>query len=323
MVKERSVPGEGFEHPSGEYLEIKEIGVKIPIFDLRNLDDHEAIASSIAIGARVAFFGGVWGVFKGVEHTKKEELFFHIIKTGRPKEAKIAMLTQPKVAVDMIDWSKVHPQFRNLQDPQEFDRLWSSHGSFLHIIGPVSPELYDLPGVFITTPEDFKARYPNLKPIKHSTACFVWHDDPYLENVVKRTEELSPKKIHIGVSTLNTHGQEPPYAYEELIGYLSDGRIDPRAIDLVVRDKIYEDYEAFGSHTQIRVPLDSEEPVLKVVRIGSLSPDGFRNSTGYDLEVIPDAKDVRRFPGEDIDNVLFSMHNKIKQSWLQVKKDEV
>lgn len=298
-----------------ESLNFIETDRSIPIYNLRNVGHHEDIAKGLATGAKIAMFGGVWGVFKGVAEKTEKEIYFHTVKKGRPQEAKIAMLTSPETSVGLIDWQKVHPDFKHLQDLSEFQKLWSSHGAFLHIIGPVK-SFVSLPEVFQTTPKDYKTRYPNAEQIQSSTACFVWRDDPYLENVTNITKKYLQQTTYIGVSTLNPHGKEPPYTYEELVTQLKSGQIDPNEIDMIIRDSIYEpEFEFLGSHTQIRLPLNTETPILKVMRVGSLSPEGFQKYTGHKVEVIADVKDVRKFTGKNIDLGLEKMKVKIKNNW--------
>lgn len=300
-----------------QFIEIGGVGRKIPVYDLRDVNHHGAISNSIVNKDRIALFGGVWGVFKGVNSNTQKETYFHTVKKGRPRESKIAMLVSPKVSVTLIDWNRVHPQFRHLRELSKFQELWKPHGAFLHVIGPVNPDVTLLPDVFLTTPKDFKFRYPNLEPIQAPTACFVWRDDPYIKHITDLAQH-SPQvnTNYIGVSTLNPHGIEPPYTYKELIAYLNNGKIDPNEIDIIVRDSIYEpNVGALGSHTQIRLPLVTETPVLKVMRIGSLSPDGFTATTGYKTESGLGIKDVRRIPGQNCDDSLFFMGQQIRQKW--------
>ncbi len=300
-----------------EYLDLAEVGIKIPVYDIRNLESHEEIAKQIANGAQMALFGGVWGGFKGVKRGAQNEGFFMKIKPGRPKEAKVAMMIAPMDAIQLIDWSKVHPMFRYLQGYDKFRNLWSKHGAYLHIIGPLKPTLKTLPAVFETTPEDFRSRYPNLDPIQVSTACFLWREDPYIKHFATLVKRLSHTATYVGVSSLNRHREKPPYLYEDLIAQMTDDRTDPTTIHLVVRDTIHEKYEAFGSHTQLRLPLINETPALKVIRIGTLSPEGFEDATGISTEILPTAEDVRRNPGISVDHHLKAMAEVIEEEWIK------
>lgn len=305
------------EKPSGplEYLELSGTGRRIPVYDIRSVENHEAIAEQIADGAQMALFGGVWGGFKGVKRGAQNEGFFTRVKPGRPKEAKVAMMIPPSDAIQLVDWPSVHPEFQHLGDHERFRDLWSTNEAYLHVIAPIRPSLRTLPEIFETTPEDFRSRYPNLDPLNVSTACFFWREDPYLRHFATLVKRLSHAAVHIGVSSLNRHKERPPYLYEELVDQIRDGRTDPATIHLIVRDSIYERYEAFGSHTQLRLPLRGETPALKVIRIGTLSPKGFEDKTGLPTEIMSGAEDVRKNPGLNVDDQLQDMSGEIKESW--------
>ena len=309
------------EKPSGplEYLDLSEAGRKIPVYDIRSVGSHEEIARQIADGAQMALFGGVWGGFKGVKRGVQNEGFFMRVKPGRPKEAKVAMMVPPSDAIQLIDWSLVHPKFRYLRDYEKFRDLWSANEAYLHIIVPIKSSLRALPEIFETTPEDFRSRYPSLDPVNVSTACFFWREDPYLKHFTALVKRLSHTTVYVGVSSLNRHKEKPHYLYGELVDQIKNGRANPVTIHLIVRDSIYEKYEAFGSHTQLRLPLNNETPKLKVIRIGTLSPEGFESKTGLSTEILSGAEDVRRNPGVNIDDQLQDMSKEIKENWRKQK----
>lgn len=300
-------------HKKPEVEKRGEIINQIPIFDIRNKGEQEKIAEAFANYKKIAMFGGVWGIFKAVPEGAREENYFHRVKKGRPKEAKVAMLISPENSHGLIDWDRVHPNLQILKSKSEYKQLWNSHGAFLHIIAPVN-SYKAIPDVFQTTPEDYGKRYPG-NDINTNTACFIWKDDPYLDNVSRIAKGMYKTKSYIGVSTLNAHGKEPPLTYSGLAEQMLNGEIDLNEIDVIVRDSIYEQRtDALGSHTQIRLPLANETPVLKVVRLGSYSPAGFSQKTGHKTEVIPNAKDVRMYK-ESIDQNLERMHMEILESW--------
>lgn len=307
------------ENDGRETLFIPELGKEIPVFDLRNLFHQVEAARLIAQGKRMAMYGGVWGGFRAVKRWDFAERFFHQVKVRRPEEAKIPLMTLPEDAVRMIDWSRVNENFRFLERYWNFAKLWKSHGAFLHIIAPVRETLKSLPPIFVTSPEEFNKRYPNSIPVSFPTVANVYREDPYLGHFATLIKRFSHTDMYIGVSTLNPHGEEPPYTFGEFKMDLSKGRIPARSIDLIVKDDFYEKFEVFSSHTQIRLPLVGEEPTFRVLRIGSLSLDGFRNATGFDFQVEPDAKDVRKNKGENLDSKLKTMINKI---WEEYEKQK-
>lgn len=297
-------------------INLPESGITIPVYNFRNLRDQEIIARRIADGAQMAMFGGVWGGFKGVRSGTDNEAFFHKVKLGRPKEAKVPIMIPPAESVQLIDWSRVHPDVRDLEDYERFRGLWENHGAYLHVIGPIKPTQITFPDVFETTPEDFSKRYPSHEAIPFSTACFFWRSDPYLEHFATLVKESSQTPIYIGVTSLNRHKESPPFTYEELVDHIKSGKADPRDIHLVVRDPIYERSEALGSHTQLRLPLVGERPTLKVMRIGTLSPEGFERATGIPTETMSDVADVRKNPGVNIDEHIELMNREIRSLWI-------
>ena len=67
------------------------------------------------------------------------------------------------------------------------------------------------------------------------------------------------------------------------------------------------------------MPLNNETPKLKVIRIGTLSPEGFESKTGLSTEILSGAEDVRRNPGVNIDDQLQDMSKEIKENWRKQK----
>jgi hypothetical protein len=299
-----------------QFLIVPELRKRVPIYNFRNLVHHIPIAKALADGKRMAMFGGVWGAFKGIKKNTTTEDFFHRqVKPGRPWEAKVPLMTRPEDGVRLVDWSKVHGGFRFLSDYWKFKKLWTSHPSFVHIIAPVRSTKYSLPNIFITTPEEYTNRYKGVDNISVSTIAVIYRADPYLDHLSALMKRFAHTDMYLGVSTLNPHGEEPPYGEEELFEDIRTGRCRIEAIDLLVRDRVYEKTGAFGSHTQIRLPLIGEKPIFKIVRIGSFSKEGFETATGFKCEIIPGAKDVRKNPGENLDERLAKMMVEINERW--------
>lgn len=304
----------GVEYRGRESISFSELGVEIPVYDIRNLSDQADIAREIAKGRQMAMFGGVWGGFQGISADVESEGYLKWAKQDRPKEAKYVVMTPPAKSHELIDWSQVHEDLRYLEDPDSFESLWATHGAYLHVIAPVRSDA-QFPDVFVTSPTEYAKRYPDHPRISSSTAAFLWRADPYFERFTDLVDRFSNSTTHIGVTSLNKHGEKPPYTFEEFVAHLRDGKSDPREVHLVVRDSIYERSEALGSHTQIKLPLVDEEGVVKILRVGTLSPQGFEKSTGIATRQMPDAKDVRKIPGVDIDHHIKQMNIEINEAW--------
>jgi len=305
----------GVEYKQRESISFPELGVEIPVYDIRNLFDHITIAQEIAKGRQMAMFGGVWGGFQGVRGREESgNGYLKWAKKDRPKEAKYAVMIPPAKSHEIIDWSLVHEDLRFLEDPDSFKSLWGTHGAYLHVIAPVRSDA-QFPDVFVTSPDEYAKRYPDHPRISSSTAAFLWRADPYYERFADLVDRFSNSTTHIGVTSLNKHGEKPPYTFEEFVAHLRDGKADPREVHLVVRDSIYEKSEALGSHTQIKLPLVDEEGVVKILRVGTLSPQGLERRTGITTRQMPDAKDVRKVPGVDIDTHIRAMNQQIQERW--------
>lgn len=298
-----------------QVLHHPELERPIRILDFRNLQHQVEIAKVLASCGQVIMFGGVWGVFKGVQRATIGETFFVRAKPERPPEAKIPQMIPPEDAIKEIDWYQVHPEFRYLQDYWSYRKLYS-HGAFLHIIVPVRPTLKSLPDIFITEPSEFAKRYPNLEPIRVATVALLWQEDPSRRHFSALVKRFSHTDIYIGVSTANPHGEEPPYTTQELFDAICNGRCDISEIDLIVTDKKYEESGAFASHTQLRLPLVGETPTLKVLRIGSLSIEGFEAATGFQCDPpVIGTKDVRKVPGVSLDEKLAKLAGDNNRDW--------
>lgn len=298
------------------FLHHPELKRSIPIYEFRNLAHQVEIAKVLANGGQILMYGGVWGVFKGVKRATFGETFFEKVKPGRPPEAKISVMIPPEDGVKIVDWSQVHKDFRYLQDYWNFNKLWVGHGAFLHIIAPVRPTLETLPDIFKTTPPDYAKRYPNLEPIRPTTAALLSRFEPYTRHFGYLVKRFSHTDMYVGVSTANRHGEEPPYTEQELFSDIENGKCDLSEIDLIVTDRKYEESGAFASHAQLRLPLVGEKPTLKVLRIGSLSIEGFEAATGFKCD--PPAigtKDVRKVPGISLDEKLAKMMEEINRDW--------
>lgn len=313
VIAEKELKGEALGR-NRESISFPEYELEIPVYDIRSLSDQEQIAREIARGRQMAMFGGVWGGFQGIQGLSGDTgEYLKWAKKDRPKEAKYVVMKPPRSSHELIDWSKVHEDLRFLEDPDSFEALWETHGAYLHVIAPVKDGL--LPSALVTSPEEHEKAYPGRPSISADTSAFLWRADPYFENFARLVDEHSDTQIHIGVTSLNKHGEKPPYTYDEFVAHLRAGNADPRQVHLVVRDSIYENSQALGSHTQLRLPLADEEGVVELYRIGTLSPEGFEKRTGIELRNKYDVKDVRKNPGINVDTHIDLMRDQVQERW--------
>lgn len=254
----------------------------------------------------IAFYG--WGVsgMVGRVDEKSESQKFWLFKNNRPLGAKIPLLEPPEYAVNHIDWQKVHPKFRYLKDPKQLKKLWSSKFPF-HLIFPYRIEGNSLNQSVVTPAFDKEVAPDTPTP----TFCLFWVEDPALIaliNEVKKTGE----DIYLGVSSLNDHGEQPPFNTSELETYLKKKKIGHYS--MIVEDPLLEPLDIASSHSQFVAPLNNQEPVWTMKRKGSLSADGFSKSTGLPVKVATDIKVAARRESYEIelDDKLFQAADKIK-----------
>jgi len=306
-----------------QFLTIPELGKRVPVYDFRDLHHQVLAARAIARGAKMAMYGGVWaGLAAEKRNSGGGDFFWEIKRSGkgsdpkyseRPKEAKPPVMIRPEDALSLVDWSKHHPNVRFLANFWNFIKLWNKHPAYLHVIAAIRPTLGSFPEKFKTTPEEFKIRYPQAPPISCDTFASFWREDPFLRHFATLVARFSHTQMYIGVSTLNPHGEEPPYSFKDFLEDIRTRRCRIELIDLIVKDDLYERFQVFGSHTQIRLPLLGEKSSFKVLRIGSFSPEAFERATGFECELTSGVKDVRKKPGEDLDEKLEAMIREIRE----------
>ncbi|GEM_PF-1137914 len=263
----------------------------VPVLSFRDRRHLRPIAKMLLDDDPVAFHGwGVSGVCGRVDAASGFQKFW-ILKSGRPPGSKIPLLEPPEEIVRHVDWEAVHPAYRYLRDPNRLKKVWKGAVPF-HLIFPYNAKGSSLSDAVVTPAFD-----PEVAPRTPApTACFFWIDDPSLVRLVREVK-AKDVTVQLGVSSLNDPGQIPPFNTEELLGYLKERRIGRYAF--VVEDPVVEPLDIASSHSQFVVPLDGEEPVWTVKRIGSLSPAAFARRTGFRVAV-PEAVRVaaRRAPVE-------------------------
>lgn len=275
----------------------------VPVYSLRIPHHHEAIARALAAGQPAAFYVGLFGLGQALRpawlgHADAET--YWRVKTGRPRWAKVPLFCQPHRALRLLDFRLVHPAFRHLARREHFERLWSSHGVPLHVIAPVRQPLRFLDPALVTSAADLRHQATGLaapasQPLPPATVCCFWVADPLWEAVVSLATLYSPARVCFGASSLNDHGEAPPYTLADLHAFLT--RRAPLPVALVITDELYERAGAFSSHTQVRLPFVDEPPALVVVRRGCLGADWLAEATGYPVRVLPQAGLASRHEG--------------------------
>ena len=279
----------------------------IPVYSIRDRAHVEAIAQAMSERRMAAFYGGLYGVIKGIrrpadDHPDDAEVYWQI-KPDRPRSSKLPMFIRPADAMPLVDFEALHPEFRHLSDRARFEALWASHGGPVHFIVPLRDQLPELHPAFQTSTEGIlraaKGEAGSRAPAR-VTASLMWMADAAWEGLAARLDALSDEPTYYGVSSFNDHGEHPPYTYAELVAFLD--RKSDLPVDLIVNDEIFEASGAFSSHTQVRLPLVGEAAELILVRRGGMSPAWLTECTGYPVRSLEDAPQATRPEGlEDTD----------------------
>ncbi len=276
---------------SSLHVSSPELGEKnIPILSIRNPYHHKEIAHAIAGGAPVAFEVGVIGVLLAVNdpYTPLPDNWrtFWEIKRGRKTEDKVPMYMPPEHQWKIVDYDKLHPEFQKLRKLSEREKLYGNLP--LHVIMPFKESAKDVnTNVFVTYPEDAKSK-PQDMQVPVPTVCIFFQEDRDWRKVSEHAMKLNPFAYY-GVTSFNDHGEPSPWTLQDLVPYTQKKGIIP-PYDLVVEDHIFRSADIKSSHTQVRLPLLHEEPTIKIIRRGPVTPEMIEAQTGFRTEILPSAK---------------------------------
>jgi hypothetical protein len=275
---------------------------KIPVFSLRQPEHQNIIAKWIASGRAGAVEIGVMGVLKAVSPENDIDTYsgntFWKVKKGRGPLDKIPVLMPPDDHARIVDYARLHPDFAFLEDPENRRRFFDKYP--FHTILPVAPEAEINVDVFVTTPEESRRKYadPDQWTAASTICAFFLGGDCIWEKIAGLVSQLNPA-IKIGISSLNDHGEQPPYDFYEFVSYVNlKQRMD---YDFVIQDPVIRRSQIRSSFTQIRLPLRGEAPEVLVTRKGSLSTDLLKKHLGgYAIRELSSAKTASHGHSEEV-----------------------
>ena len=316
-----------------DYLYIKELKKRLPIYDLRNLDHHPIVAKMLAQGSTIAMYGGVWAVIKTEKrHSQGGELFWNIKVPQdesfevepRPEEARPPTFGRPEDYIHLIDWDKHHPHFRReFGNISGFIEIWRHLPGYAHLIAALKKTARSYPEKFVTRAEHFELRYPDFSPIGSDTIAIFASENPFDRHFATNVPRYCHVQEHTAVSTMNFHAFEPPYDWENLKSNASQGKIRIDLLDAFLNDTLYEESQAFSSHIQfILGSANDQKPTAYVIREGSISVDYLREMFkhfGVEVEVYPGAKDTKKVKGVSLDNNLIAMRQRADEEFKRQK----
>ena len=258
---------------------------KIPIFSIRNPKHRAPIARSIVSGHVGVLEAGVMGVLIAVPNNPSVDNYvgkkFWEVKRGRGSSDKVPVMMLPENHDEIVDYSKIHPDFAYLKYPEKRHEFFGKYP--FHTILPVLSDVILNRDVFVTTPEDSQKK-PQDQWVSEPTVCiFFPGGDGAWENVAKIARDINPD-VHLGVSSLNDHGEQPPYNLDQLVSFINrKQRVD---FDFIIQDPISRAAQIKSSHTQIRLPFKSEAPEIIIIRDGSVSPGKISEHTGHPVKIL-------------------------------------
>jgi len=316
-----------------DYLCVQELKKRLPIFDFRNLDHHQIAAKMLARGSTIAMYGGVWAVIKTEKrYSHGGELFWNIKVPQdksfevepRPEEARPPTFGRPEDYIHRIDWDKHHPHFREVfGNISGLVEIWRHLPGYAHGVAALKQSAKSYPGRFVTKAKHFKERYPDFPPIGVDTIADFWSEDPFVRHFATCVSRYSHTEIHTAVSTLNFHGYEPPFEWEEFKEDIKNGKIRIDLIDAILKDHLPEQYKALASHLQfIFGPPQDRKPKAYVIREGDISVEFLRemfSHFGVQVEVYPGAKDTKKIKGVSLDGNLIAMRQKADEEFTRQK----
>lgn len=282
------VETEGALHPFLK-IELKngEKSKKIPVYSVRESSHRELIAQCMTSGEIVVFeAAGVMGCMVAVNRnpTERDDSWAKLtrVKKGRSKQDKVPIMMLPEDQEEIVDFDRLHPNYRYLEDSEKRKNFFGTLP--FHAILPLRADVRDINhDVFVT-----QARDSN----KPATVCIYFQGgDKAWRDIGESIKSINPG-VHLGISSFNDHGEQPPYDSNELLTHiLLKQRVD---FESIVRDPIAAKYDIKSSHTQIRLPLTDEQPHIIVVRKGPVSADTISKYTGHPVKILEYAKFASR-----------------------------
>lgn len=245
----------------------------VPVYNPRDPSQYDLIALEYADPKKmgVAFGIGLFGAVFRVPSPRDERFpnARHAItrfKADRSPNDKLPIFMHPKNLADIMDLSKVHPDFKRFITTREARENMYRQAGAIHIIVPVKEDYPHLDSVFVHTKqvwEDKKAPLDQHLDVP-TVSAFYW-DDPDHEKIAFRAESIMPNGF-MAISSFNKHGEEPAWNFQGLVDFIQNNNLCP--FDYVVADPWNDELSVESSFAQIQIPLVGQEPVWRVYREG-------------------------------------------------------
>jgi hypothetical protein len=259
------------------------------VYDIRDRSCTDEIARRLATGEPAAFYMGMFTIMQAVGPPNRQaatgELFWQV-KRERPIWSKLPVFLRPRDALRLIDFGAVHPEFRHrLRTREAFTRLWS-HGAPMHVVAPLRDGLRTVNSVLVATPDEAAAASADRRTEQRTAAMFWMQDAAWAALADALARRCPPRRFLVG-SSFNDHGEHPPYTLAEL--FAATAKRSDLAYGFVIHDPLLESCAGHSSHSLVRLPQIADEPVLHMLRQGSVSPSWLHETTGFAVEKLASA----------------------------------
>lgn len=270
----------------------------IPILSVRSPGDHSQIARMIATNEPVIFMaGGVIGAGKAVGRGPEGggRDFWDKYKPGRKETSKVPMMVLHEDQYELIDWSKVHHDFRFLENARNRIKFFGQMP--LHVVWPHNRDDYLTdPDTFVTRPSDMAGEHELVKTTV-DTVCLYFQRDEDWVRIAQLLGTYSPFR-RFGITSCNQSAEKPPFTrqgfIDEQLRKAGEGRDPWEAREAVayIDDPIAEEIGVGSSQSQVIAPLVGSRPTFRMLRHGPVSPMAIKAQTGVDVEVPTNEKGV-------------------------------
>lgn len=266
---------------------------KVPFLEIRNPDDHKAIAKAVTSRRPVLFMaGGVIG--SGLMCTPdggEGRMFWDVLKPGREATSMVPIFAENEMQYELVDWEKLHPEFRFLENGR---RRRDFFGQLpIHAVFPFNhnDKVTDV-DTFVTRPEYMAQEHPMLQTRFDSVCLYFQRDDDWVR-IAQFAADYFPMG-RFGITSNNEHRQPGIFTWDEfkeLVFRKSEAgkRIWEADVAAILRDRAAERVNVGSSQTQVRFSQIGEaEPMLWLVRHGPVGPRLIEKQTGVKVGVPTD-----------------------------------
>lgn len=250
-----------------------------PVYSVWNPNHWPTIAEKLVAGERCAMqVAGAFGagmIFRnpdlstgGEESNNSQFAKLEEIKKGRPWKKNFVAFVHPHDQGEIIDFSRLAPQFKHLENPNNRARAygWASHN------------IYPLR-------EDIDIDPALIQKDDQSIACFWINGHWGFEGILGEVKKYGVNGF-FGGGSLNFHQESPGFKKHDVYGQIAARPEWQKAIDFIILDDISEKNEIYRSQPMLSFMGEEAE----LIRHGSMSLGEIQKRIGYKIKTSDRAK---------------------------------